>query len=36
MITSEDLFQSIDTIVKKRLESVNYDTTIICRIIDNK
>lgn len=32
---SENLFQAVDEIVKRRLETVNYDTTIICTIDDN-
>ena len=32
---TEDLFQSIDTIVKQRLSEKGYDTTVICTIVDN-
>ena len=35
MDISENLFQAVDEIVKRRLETVNYDTTIICTIDDN-
>ena len=32
---SEELFGAIDEIVKKRLEKLNKDTTILCSIEDN-
>lgn len=35
MDISENLFLAVDEIIKRRLESVNYDTTIICTIKDN-
>ena len=35
MDIAEPIFLAIDEIVKRRLEDVNYDTTIICTIEDN-
>lgn len=31
----ESLFQGVDMLIDKRLENLNYDTTIICTITDN-
>lgn len=33
---SEELFGAVDAIVKKRLEELNKDSTILCKIEDNK
>lgn len=35
MDIAEPIFLAIDEIVKRRLEDINYDTTIICTIEDN-
>lgn len=32
---NEIFCQAVDTILSKRLESLEYDQTIICRIVDN-
>ena len=32
---SEELFGAIDTIIEKRLQALNKDTTILCNIEDN-
>jgi hypothetical protein len=31
----ESLFQGVDILIDKKLETLAYDTTIICRIVDD-
>jgi len=32
---TEELFGAIDEIIKKRIEAINKDTTVLCTIEDN-